>query len=118
MARAVLTHGITGRVVLAAYDDGSRVELEAYSGGGSIHGAWARVTLVKVLKTGEEYTRDYMALGSWASREVQADERQEAEHVATSSCFFCEGKGYVENPRVSDTYARCGHCGGTGNAKG
>jgi len=57
---------------LLEYDDGSRVSLSAFAGGGSEGGAWSHLTLMKEEHDGAVSFRHYTAAGDWCSPSVSS----------------------------------------------
>jgi len=49
-----------GALTLSETDDGEKVALDSYTGGGSKEGLWGRLTLRFTNQAGEDYTQDYI----------------------------------------------------------
>jgi hypothetical protein len=53
--------------IVVEFDDGSRICLSAFAGGGSEGGAWSHLTLMKEEQDGAASFRHYTADGGWCS---------------------------------------------------
>ena len=51
--------------VLEEYDDGTRITMDSYSGGGSAQGIWGRMVIRKTLRDGTTMTRTLEATEDW-----------------------------------------------------